>query len=163
MSALINEETEIARTLLLASKLSADAGTQKRQAANASARRWKVGLASVAGAAVVGITGGIAAPIVAGSIGGIMSGVGLGGLADFLGIFAMNGALVGTLFGAFGGKMTGEMVDSYAKEVSDFKFLPMNQGWGVAAREEEDAEQSRLRVTIGINGWLENKEDVIKP
>lgn len=35
-----------------------------------------------------------------------MGGVGLGGLASFLGIFAMNGALVGSLFGAFGGKMT---------------------------------------------------------
>ena len=86
MSILTKEETEIARTLLLASKeLSADAETQKRREDNASARRWKVGLASVAGAAVIGITGGIAAPIVAGAIGGIMGGVGLGGLASFLG------------------------------------------------------------------------------
>lgn len=163
MSILTNEETEIARTLLLASKaLSADAETQKRRDDNASARRWKVGLASVAGAAVIGITGGIAAPIVAGAIGGIMGGVGLGGVASFLGIFAMNGALVGSLFGAFGGKMTGEMVDSYAKEVSDFKFLPVKEEWGAASREEE-VEGRRLRVTIGINGWLENKNDIIKP
>lgn len=35
-----------------------------------------------------------------------MGSVGLGGLASFLGIFWMNGALVGTLFGAFGARMT---------------------------------------------------------
>jgi hypothetical protein len=57
--------------------------------------------------------------------------------------------------------MTGEMVDSYAKEVLDFKFLPMNQEWGLATREEE-LEWRRLRVTIGINGWLENKDDAVK-
>ena len=93
-----------------------------------------------------------------------MGGVGLGGVASFLGIFAMNGALVGSLFGAFGGKMTGEMVDSYAKEVSDFKFLPVAEEWGPHAT-KEDAEMSgrRLRVTVGINGWLNSKEDVIKP
>lgn len=77
MQILTTEETEIAQTLMLASKtLSADAETQKRQAENASSRRWKVGLASIAGAAVIGITGGLAAPVVAGAIGGIMGGVG---------------------------------------------------------------------------------------
>lgn len=165
LSILTNEETEIARTLLLASKaLSADAEAQKRREENASSRRWKVGLASVAGAALIGITGGIAAPVVAGAIGGIMGGVGLGGLASFLGIFAMNGALVGTLFGAYGAKMTGSMVDSYAKEVEDFKFLPIKEEWGeFATKEEEEVDGRRLRVTVGINGWLNDKDDVVKP
>jgi hypothetical protein len=77
LSILTTEETEIARSLILATKtLTADAETQKRQAENASSRRWKVGLASIAGAAVIGITGGLAAPVVAGAIGGIMGGVG---------------------------------------------------------------------------------------
>lgn len=165
LSILTNEETEIARTLLLASKaLSADTEAQKRRDENTSSRRWKVGLASVAGAALIGITGGIAAPVVAGAIGGIMGGVGLGGLASFLGIFAMNGALVGTLFGAYGAKMTGTMVDQYAKEVDDFKFLPIREEWGeFATKEEGEVDGRRLRVTVGINGWLNDKDDVIKP
>lgn len=71
MSVLTTEEMEIAKTLMLASKtLTADAETKKRQAENASSRRWKVGLASVAGAALIGVTGGLAAPVVAGAIGG---------------------------------------------------------------------------------------------
>ena len=93
-----------------------------------------------------------------------MGGVGLGGVASFLGIFAMNGALVGSLFGAFGGKMTGEMVDAYAKEVSDFKFIPAVEEWGEFGTKEAAALQGRrLRVTVGINGWLDTKEDVMKP
>ena len=165
LSVLSNEESEVARTLLLASKaLTADAETKKRQEQSKTSRRWKVGLASVAGAAVIGITGGLAAPVVAGAIGGLMGGVGLGGLASFLGIFAMNGALVGSLFGAYGAKMTGTMVDNYAKEVSDFKFLPLKGEWGPhTTRDEEELENRRLRVTIGINGWLTSKEDVLKP
>ncbi|KAI1263476.1 hypothetical protein F5Y18DRAFT_394539 [Xylariaceae sp. FL1019] len=75
----------------------------------------------------------------------------------------MNGALVGTLFGAFGAKMTGEMVDRYAKEVEDFKFLPLSAEWGADWVQSDRPDARRLRVTIGINGWLEDEDDVTKP
>jgi hypothetical protein len=165
MSVLTIEETEISHTLLLASKtMTAEAETQKRAQENQSLRRWKVGLASVAGAALIGVTGGIAAPVVAGAIGGLMGGIGLGGVASLLGIFAMNGALVGTLFGAFGGKMTGEMVDAYAKEVEDFNFIPVASEWGEYTSHPPASDKARrLRVTIGINGWLNEKEDIVRP
>ncbi|KAG4217942.1 hypothetical protein PC116_g33578, partial [Phytophthora cactorum] len=145
--------------------MSAEAEAQKRREEGQVSRFWKVGLASVAGAAIIGVTGGLAAPAVAGVIGGLMGSVGLGGLASFLGIFWMNGALVGTLFGAFGAKMTGGMVDQYAKEVEDFKFLPLRAEWGErwSNREEASSKSRRLRVTIGINGWLTTEEDVTKP
>lgn len=116
LSFLANEEREIAKTMIEASaeaekakengQMSAEAEAQKRKQQNQTSRFWKVGLASVAGAAIIGVTGGLAAPVVAGAIGGLMGSVGLGGLASFLGIFWMNGALVGTLFGAFGARMT---------------------------------------------------------
>ena len=113
------EEMEIAKSLVEGSaeaarrqqhqnqgSMSAEAEAEKRKQQNQSSRYWKVGLASVAGAALIGVTGGLAAPVVAGAIGGIMGSVGLGGVASFLGIFWMNGALVGTLFGAMGARMT---------------------------------------------------------
>lgn len=116
ISFLASEEREIAKTMIealseadkaeKAGKMSAEAEAQKRKQENQASRFWKVGLASVAGAAIIGVTGGLAAPVVAGAIGGLMGSVGLGGLASFLGIFWMNGALVGTLFGAFGARMT---------------------------------------------------------
>ncbi|KAI1378562.1 DUF726-domain-containing protein [Hypoxylon crocopeplum] len=169
-----NEETEIATTMIEAAQkaeqsggMSAEAEAQKRAEQGKVGRFWKVGLASVAGAAIIGVTGGLAAPAVAGVIGGLMGSVGLGGLASFLGIFWMNGALVGTLFGAFGAKMTGGVVDQYAKEVEDFKFLPLREEWGGEWSNQQDNGESgkarRLRVTIGVNGWLTTEDDVTKP
>ncbi|KAH6650990.1 hypothetical protein F5144DRAFT_70699 [Chaetomium tenue] len=162
------EEVEIAISLVERSAeaerqqqtMSAEAEAEKRRQQNQASRYWKVGLASVAGAALIGVTGGLAAPVVAGAIGGIMGSVGLGGVASFLGIFWMNGALVGTLFGAFGARMTGEMVDQYAREVKDFRFIPLKDEWGTRGSSKKDR---RLRVTIGINGWLGTKDDVTKP
>ncbi|KAJ9152056.1 YSIRK family gram-positive signal peptide [Pleurostoma richardsiae] len=171
-SVLDAEEMEIAKSLLEASSraveggsgesqaaMTAQAEAEKRKQQNQSSRFWKVGLASVAGAAVIGITGGLAAPVVAGAIGGLMGTVGLGGVASFLGIFWMNGALVGTLFGAFGARMTGEMMDKYAREVEDFRFLPLHD----EGPSEADKPTHRLRVTIGVNGWLTSKDEVTKP
>ncbi|KAF5234433.1 hypothetical protein FAUST_7615 [Fusarium austroamericanum] len=171
---IIKEEIEIAKTLLESSKdqekqqevMSAEAEASKRREENKFSRFWKVGLASVAGAAVIGVTGGLAAPLVAGAVGSILGGVGLGGVASFLGIFWMNGALVGALFGAYGGKMTGEMMDKYAKEIEDFCFIPLKGVWGEifnAEQDEAQAQERRLRVTIGINGWLRDEDDVTKP
>ncbi|KAI0430265.1 DUF726-domain-containing protein [Xylaria sp. FL1042] len=171
-STLSTEEIAIATTMVETAQkadanakagMSADTEAQKRRDEGRAGRLWKVGLASVAGAALVGVTGGLAAPVVAATVGGLMSSVGLGGLAGFLGIFWMNGALVGTLFGAFGAKMTGEIVDRYAKEVEDFKFLPLSAEWGTRWRKGGEADARRLRVTIGINGWLETEDDVTKP
>ncbi|RFU74254.1 hypothetical protein TARUN_7979 [Trichoderma arundinaceum] len=168
------EEAEIAMSLMESSTadgdqkeaMSADAEAAKRRQQNKVSRFWKVGLASVAGAAVIGVTGGLAAPLVAGAIGSVLGGVGLGGVASFLGIFWMNGALVGTLFGAYGAKMTGEMMDNYAKEVEDFRFLPLKEEATTDVPEnitKEQKEQRRLRVTIGINGWLNSEDDIKKP
>ena len=151
LSFLNGQEAEVATSLVESSKspeaqqMSAAKEAEERKKANQTGRMWKVGLASVAGAAIIGVTGGLAAPAVAGVIGGLMGSVGLGGVASFLGVFWMNGALVGTLFGALGAQMTGEMVDQYAREVEDFAFLPLSSS---------STNQERLRLTIGINGWL---------
>ncbi|KAL2755767.1 hypothetical protein ACRALDRAFT_2080124, partial [Sodiomyces alcalophilus JCM 7366] len=193
LAVLTTEETEIAKYLLLQSSAARDddnsgsknkpspspgamsgaAEVARRRQENQASRFWKVGLASVAGAAVIGVTGGLAAPVVAGALGGLMGSLGLGGVASFLGIFWANGALVGTLFGAYGAKMTGEMMDAYAREVNDFRFLPLRDEktptvHGPGARTtptdaHENQEHRRLRVTVGVNGWLREEADVTKP
>lgn len=171
LAVLDREEREIAELLVAGpgeGGMTADAEAEAlaRGERNAGAGRyWKVGLASVAGAAVIGVTGGLAAPVVAGAIGGLMGAVGLGGMASFLGIFWMNGALVGTLFGALGGRMTGEAVDRYAREVEDFQFIPLREESGSGASRDERGEGAarRLKVVIGVNGWLTSEEDVTKP
>ncbi|KAI9171775.1 membrane protein [Paramyrothecium foliicola] len=169
-SFLNHEEAEIAHSLMESSTadssqkeaMSAEAEAAKRQNENKFSRFWKVGLASVGGAIILGVTGGLAAPLVAGAVGGILGGVGLGGVASFLGIFWMNGALVGALFGAYGAKMTGEMMDHYAKEVEDFRFIPLNDEAGDGNNPDEKKNR-RLRITVGINGWLNSEDDITRP
>lgn len=76
ISFLADDESKIARGLLTAAEMKADDETKKKQEDNQGSRKWKVGLASVAGAALIGVTGGLAAPLVAAGIGSVMGGLG---------------------------------------------------------------------------------------
>ena len=159
---LTETEVKLAQGLIeVAKHMSGSEEAQKRSDENKVARRWKVGLAGVAGAAVIGITGGLAAPLVAAGIGTVLGGLGLGATtaAGLLGTLAESGVIVGSLFGAYGGRMTGKMMDAYAKEVEDFAFLPLKG----SKHHESQPDDRRLRVTIGVSGWLTQKEDIITP
>ncbi|KAL8657916.1 MAG: hypothetical protein Q9226_001441 [Calogaya cf. arnoldii] len=199
LSVLTDDEEKTAKGLLEAAKhMSGESETQKKAEENKQSRKWKVGLASVAGAALIGVTGGLAAPLVAAGVGSVMGGLGLGATAaaGYLGAVAGSTVIVGGLFGAYGGKMTGEMMDAYAKEVSDFAFLPVKEKPNPLTSTNKDASSSsakhekeikdpssdtskplstssataiddpssrRLRVTIGISGWLTEAADVTTP
>ncbi|KAL8939522.1 MAG: hypothetical protein Q9216_003308 [Gyalolechia sp. 2 TL-2023] len=161
------EEVKIAKGLLeSAQQINADKEAQERITASQQSRKWKTRAATVAGAAVVGISGGMAAPMVASGVGALMGGLGLGATAaaGYLGTVAGSTYLVGALFGAYGGQMTGQMMDNLSREVEDFAFLPVHGRRKEFADESEAAEEERrLRVTIGITGWLTEKEEIVKP
>ena len=128
LSNLSDLESAVAKGLLAtASGMSAAETTRQAAAQDASSRRWKVGFAAVAGAALIGVTGGLAAPLVAAGIGTVMGGLGIGIplIGGYLGALASNSVLIGGLFGAYGGKMTGRMMHQYTKEVKDFSFEPI--------------------------------------
>ncbi|KAL8739758.1 MAG: hypothetical protein Q9190_007467, partial [Brigantiaea leucoxantha] len=60
--------------------------------------------------------------------------------------------------------MTGQMMDNLSREVEDFAFLPVHGRRKEFTDEQEAAaEERRLRVTIGITGWLTEKEEIVKP
>ncbi|KAL9584772.1 MAG: hypothetical protein Q9203_004532 [Teloschistes exilis] len=165
--AMQEEEVKIAKGLLeSAQQINADKETQEKIDASQQSRKWKMRAATVAGAAVVGISGGMAAPMVASGVGAIMGGLGLGATAaaGYLGSVAGSTYLVGALFGAYGGQMTGQMMDNLSREVEDFAFLPVHGRRKEFTDENEAAsEERRLRVTIGITGWLTEKEEIVKP
>ncbi|KAA8915006.1 hypothetical protein FN846DRAFT_924394 [Sphaerosporella brunnea] len=146
-------EASTSKTLLAAAtKMSADAESASRAEAAKKANRWKIGIASVAGAALIGVTGGLAAPIVAAGLGSVMGGLGLGAVAGLLGGVAGSSVLAGALFGAYGGRMGGQMMERYAKEVEDFSFIPVAEG------------EQRLRVAVGVTGWVvDGEEEVLQP
>jgi pimeloyl-ACP methyl ester carboxylesterase len=56
--------------------------------------------------------------------------------------------------------MTGQMMDQYAKEVEDFSFVPIRT---YHKPRKIDKEYRRLRVAIGISGWLTEKDEVVDP
>ncbi|OAL36385.1 hypothetical protein AYO20_04281 [Fonsecaea nubica] len=131
--------------LTAAAKMDASESTQKAQQASSTARKWKIGVAGVAGAALIGITGGLAAPLLAAGVGTLMGG----------------SVLVGGLFGAYGARMTSQAMDKYSKEIDDFAFLPINGREDDA--EEVQKQRRRLRITVGISGWLTEEEQVTLP
>jgi Protein of unknown function (DUF726) len=165
------DETTVAKGLLEAAKeMSASEETKKKAEANKENRKWKVSLATAAGAAVIGISGGMAAPLVSAGVGTIMGSLGLGATAaaGYLGSVAGSTMLVGGLFGAYGGRMTGQMMDKYAREVEDFEFLPVHSRNKTSEKAEEGAKQAsehnhKLRVTICISGWLTENDEVVSP
>ncbi|KAH8730606.1 hypothetical protein GQ44DRAFT_673532 [Phaeosphaeriaceae sp. PMI808] len=164
LSVLKKDEETVAQGLLEAAsqQLNADAETKKAAEASQSSRKWKVGLASVAGAALIGVTGGLAAPLLAAGVGTVMGGIGLGATAaaGYLGTLAGSTVLVGGLFGAYGARMTGRAMDDYAKEVEDFAFIPIHRSQDP---KHQDNESRRLRVAIAISGWLRESDEIYKP
>lgn len=172
-STLSDLESTVSHGLLAtAANMSADESTKKEAADNAVGRRWKVGLATVAGAALIGVTGGLAAPFLAAGIGTVMGGLGLSIplIGGYLGAMAGSSILIGGLFGSYGGRMTGKMMEKYAKEVEDFSFISVNQtqsrkGDTEAVQGLGEAEQSqhKLRVAVCISGWLVDESDITAP
>jgi hypothetical protein len=67
--------------------------------------------------------------------------------------------------------MTSKMMEQYAKDVKDFAFLPLRSKavspglhmLHMPHAHDISPEDRRLRVTIGISGWLTTKEDIITP
>lgn len=167
------DEYTTGKGLLEAAKeMSADEETKKIAEENKESRIRKVRIATAAGAAILGVTGGLAAPMIAAGVGSVMGGLGLGATsaAAYLGSVAGSTVLVGGLFGAYGGRMTGQMMDRYARDVEDFQFLPVHGSSDKKTSEDEKkgAEEAsdhdhKLRVTICISGWLTEKEEVVKP
>lgn len=164
LSILKKDEETVAQGLLEAASqhLNADAETKKAAESSQMARKWKVGLASVAGAALIGITGGLAAPLLAAGVGTVMGGLGLGATAaaGYLGTLAGSTVLVGGLFGAYGAKMTGRAMDDYARQVEDFAFLPIHRSQDP---EKQDHGSRRLRVAIAASGWLREPAEIVTP
>ncbi|KAI1743917.1 DUF726-domain-containing protein [Xylaria scruposa] len=157
---LSEDEGKVARGLLMAAKqMSADEETKKKAEENSMARKWKMGAAGVAGAALIGITGGLAAPFLAAGIGTVLGGIGLGATATagLLGSLAGSSVLVGGLFGAYGARMSSQAMERYTRDVEDFAFIPTRKS------SEDEAGLHRLRVGIGISGWLRDENDVVLP
>lgn len=114
----------------------AEASRKKKE----NRRRWKryllIGLATVGGGTVIGVTGGLAAPLIAAGAATVIGTAGAAALGSAAGI-----AIMTSLFGAAGAGLTGYKMKKRVGAIEEFTFLPLTEG-------------RQLHITVAITGWL---------
>ncbi|KAL1529917.1 hypothetical protein AB1Y20_000845 [Prymnesium parvum] len=151
------------------------AGAEKAEKEGSRAK-WKRRIAvagvGVVGGALIGVTGGLAAPAVIGGLAAVGGGIsGLGGAAALLGagvtgvatfLAGAGGvAIVTTVFGATGAGLAAIKMDKRLADVREFEFTqpdPAAVAEHVAGLTEGGSAVS-LHVTIGVSGWLSDPPD----
>ncbi|KAJ3146344.1 Transmembrane and coiled-coil domain-containing protein 4, partial [Irineochytrium annulatum] len=116
--------------------------------------KWMtIGLATVGGGVVVGVTGGLAAPLIGAGLGSLLTGLGVTGTAAVVSVLGTSAgaALVGTLFGVTGGGIAG------------YKFKRRLQGIEECYFRTVAPQEASLHVVICISGWLETLDDAFEP
>ncbi|KAM9786342.1 transmembrane and coiled-coil domain-containing protein 4 [Neosynchiropus ocellatus] len=109
---------------------------QKRERGRKLRRYFLIGLATVGGGTVIGLTGGLAAPFVAAGAGAVIGAGGAAALGSATGI-----AIMASLFGAAGAGLTGYKMNKCVGAIEEFEFLPLSPG-------------KHLHLTIAVTGWL---------
>ncbi|GJE95146.1 hypothetical protein PsYK624_113270 [Phanerochaete sordida] len=127
--------------------------TEQHAARNRTLRRVGVGVAAVGGGVLIGLTGGLAAPLVGAGVSTVLGWLGVGGTAAGLLASGLAGSSVvcGALFGAYGSQRSAEMVARCTREVRDLALEPV-------ARPRET-----LAVRLCVSGWLAAPADVAAP
>ncbi|KAJ7632740.1 DUF726-domain-containing protein [Roridomyces roridus] len=151
VSALQNPEQTIQET-----QKHAQNAKETRAKMGKTLRMVGVGLGAVAGGVLVGVTGGLAAPLVGAGVSTLLGVLGVGGttvglLASGL---ASSGAICGALFGAYGARSSSKMVERHTREIRDLDIVPVHK---------QSKSQETLAVRLCVSGWLNSPEDVVAP
>ncbi|XP_054722892.1 transmembrane and coiled-coil domain-containing protein 4-like [Uloborus diversus] len=126
--------------------------SEEEQRANAKRQRNKkikryllVGVATLGGGAVLGLTGGLAAPFMAAGAGAILGGAGAAALGSATGV-----AVIGSLFGVAGAGLTGYKMQKRVGGIEEFAFDPLTEG-------------RHLHLALAVSGWLAEEESFSDP
>ncbi|NXC74576.1 TMCO4 protein, partial [Anhinga anhinga] len=114
----------------------AELSRKKKERRKKLKRYLLIGLATVGGGTVIGLTGGLAAPLVAAGAAAVIGSAGAAALGSTAGI-----AVMASLFGAAGAGLTGYKMKKRVGAIEEFEFLPLTEG-------------KQLHITIAITGWL---------
>ncbi|KAI1304612.1 Transmembrane and coiled-coil domain-containing protein 4 [Halotydeus destructor] len=109
---------------------------EKRHKSKKIKRYFMIGLAGLGGGAIIGFTGGLAAPLVAGGVGALIGGTSAAVLGSAAGL-----AVISSLFGVAGAGLTGYKMKKRVGDVEEFAFETLTPG-------------RQLHVTIAIAGWV---------
>ncbi|KAI7891224.1 uncharacterized protein EV154DRAFT_563542 [Mucor mucedo] len=103
-----------------------------------------IGLATIGGGLILGLSAGLMAPVIAGGIGAILTTVGVTGTGGFLGGTAGIALITGGATVA-GGRIGGKSMNRRMKTINTFEFLPVHV-------------DENVNCIISITGWLPNTE-----
>ncbi|CAO3609504.1 unnamed protein product [Mucor hiemalis] len=103
-----------------------------------------IGLATIGGGLILGLSAGLMAPVIAGGLGAILTTVGVTGTGGFLGGTAGIALITGGATVA-GGRIGGRSMNKRMKTINTFEFLPVHV-------------DENVNCIISITGWLPNKE-----
>ncbi|XP_056398775.1 transmembrane and coiled-coil domain-containing protein 4 [Hyla sarda] len=109
---------------------------RKKESHKKLKRYLLIGLATLGGGTVIGLTGGLAAPLVAAGAATIIGSAGAAALGSTAGI-----AIMASLFGAAGAGLTGYKMKKRVGAIEEFEFVPLTGG-------------RQLHICIAITGWL---------
>lgn len=123
-------------------------------------RTMGVGLGAIAGGVLIGVTGGLAAPLVGAGVTAVLGWLGVGGTIVGLLASGLAGSSVvcGALFGAYGAQESARMVERYTREVRDLEIVRVRE-----PGEGEKKEKETLGVRLCVSGWLTGPGDVTAP
>jgi len=155
------DEQTIVSTLKNPDQAIKEAQKQTQETKESHAKKGKtlrmvgMGLGAIAGGVLVGVTGGLAAPLIGASVATVLGWLGVGGTAAGLlaGGLAGSSVVCGALFGAYGARSTASMVERHTREIQDLAIVPV--------RGIKDEETLALRLCV--SGWLSSPEDVVAP
>lgn len=100
-----------------------------------------IGLASLGGGAIIGVTGGLTAPIVASAFAGVLGGSMVMSTAAV--------GVVGSLFGVAGAGLTASKLNRRIGDLEEFEFESLDPA----------VDQTSLNITIAVSGWISDEGD----
>lgn len=131
-----------------AEKLKDNTAILRRQA-EAKRKKWAmVGLATVGGGLVIGLSAGLAAPLVGAGLAGFLGTVGIGGTSSFLA--GVGGAAVITTTGTLGGAaIGGKGMARRTQSVRTFQFKPIHNN-------------KRVNCIVTVPGFMNGEQDDVR-
>ncbi|XP_012256500.2 transmembrane and coiled-coil domain-containing protein 4-like isoform X2 [Athalia rosae] len=127
--------------------------TKRRHKVRKIKRYAAISLATIGGGTLLGLTGGLAAPLIGIGVGTILGGASAAALGSTAGV-----AIIGSLFGVAGAGLTGYKMKKRVGEVEEFEFQPLTLA-------NYGAIDEQLHIAIAITGWLNDEADdnVVRP
>ena len=121
---------------------------ERRRKKNLRKKYAYVGLATLGGGLVIGLSGGLLAPVVGAGMAGALSTIGITGTAGFL-AGAGGTAIITTASTAIGARVGGKAMSKRTGHVKTFDFRPIFNN-------------NRVNVIITVSGWLTGKDDDVR-